>query len=69
MFMGYPELSRLYYERIQQILAQKGFWRDFNGHHQLWVNIKKQERIGFNPLLDGSIEVEEPDPDDYPLID
>lgn len=67
--MGYPELSRQYYERILQTLAQKGMWRDFNAHHQLWTNVKKQEALGLNPLLDGSVELEEPDPDDYPLID
>lgn len=68
-FMAYPELTRLFYARIQQILEQRGSWNSFNDHHQLWAEVKKQESLGFNPLLDGSIDLEEPDPDDYPLID
>lgn len=67
--MAYPELSRLYYARIQQLLAQRGAWNDFNDHHQFWSEVKKQESLRFNPLLDGSVELDEPDPDDYPLID
>jgi hypothetical protein len=69
MSMRYPELSRIYYEKVQAILAKKGNWSDFNSHHQLWSQIKKQETLGFNPLLDGSIDLEEPNPNDYPLID
>ena len=67
--MGYPELSSLYYARIQQVLAERGAWTDFNNHHRLWEEVKKQESLRFNPILDGSVEIEEPDPDDYPLID
>ena len=67
--MPYPELSRIFYQKARETLAQKGFWKDFIDHYQIWKNIKRQEALGVNPIYDGSEEIEEPDPDDYPLLD
>jgi len=61
-------LQETFYQNVLNILSDKGNWADFNKHYNLWLQVKKMEQLKRPSFVDGSIDVPEPDPDDYPLI-